>query len=109
MAERAQRVLTMKDPQKNLSLLLDVELPLTISFGRTCMPLRDVLKLSTGSVIELDCAIDEPVSIMVNNRLIARGSAVVIDGNYGVRIDEVVGRQEWMQLEGKTGENAPAA
>ena len=89
----------MKDAQKNLSLLLDVELPLTVSFGHTFMPLRDVLRLAAGSVIELDCATDEPVSVMVNNRVIARGSAVVIDGSYGVRIDEVISRQDRLQLE----------
>jgi flagellar motor switch protein FliN len=89
----------MKDAQTNLSLLLDVELPLTVSFGHTFMPLRDVLRLSTGSVIELDCAMDEPVSVVVNNRVIARGSAVVIDGSYGVRIEEVISRQDRMLLE----------
>jgi flagellar motor switch protein FliN len=89
----------MKDAQSNLSLLFDVELPLTVSFGHTFMPLRDVLRLGTGSVIELDCAMDEPVSVMVNNRVIARGSAVVIDGSYGVRIDEVISRQDRIVLE----------
>lgn len=96
----------MKDAQNNLSLLLDVELPLTVSFGRTFMPLRDVLRLGPGSVIELDCAMDEPVSVMVNSRVIARGSAVVIDGSYGVRIDEVISRQDRMLLENNSESKA---
>lgn len=99
----------MKDAQNNISLLLDVELPLTVSFGRTFMPLRDVLRLGTGSVIELDCAMDEPVSVMVNNRVIARGSAVVIDGSYGVRIDEVISRQDRMLLENTAEKSLPPA
>lgn len=84
----------------NLSLLLDVELPLSISFGRTLLPIRDVLRLSTGSVVELDCAANEPVEVIVNNCTIARGAVVVIDGNYGVRIDEIISRQDRMLLPG---------
>lgn len=68
------------------SLLDDVEVPLSISFGKTQLPLRDVLKLGTGSIIELDRTVAEPVDIVVNNRIVARGEVVVIDGNYGVRI-----------------------
>jgi flagellar motor switch protein FliN/FliY len=98
----------MKDAQANLSLLLDVELPLTVSFGHTCLPIRDILRLSSGSVIELDCAVDEPVSVVVNNRVIARGTAVVIDGSYGVRIEEVISRQDRLLLENHTEEKAPA-
>ena len=96
----------MKEGQTNLSLLLDVELPLTVSFGHTFMPIRDIVRLSSGSVIELDCAVDEPVSVVVNNRVIARGTAVVIDGSYGVRIEEVVSRQDRMLLESNTEEKA---
>ncbi len=89
----------MKNIQENLSLLLDVELSLTVSFGHTYLPIRDILRLSTGSIIELDCAMDEPVSVIVNNRVIARGAPVVIDGSYGVRIEEVISRQDRMLLE----------
>jgi flagellar motor switch protein FliN len=98
----------MKDAQANLSLLLDVELPLTVSFGHTFMPIRDILRLASGSVIELDCAVDEPVSVVVNNRVIARGTAVVIDGSYGVRIEEVISRQDRMLLENDREEKALA-
>ena len=106
MAERARYFLAMTGyyQASNLGLLLDVELPVSISFGRTLLPIRDVLRLSTGSVVELDCAANEPVEVIVNNCTIARGSVVVIDGNYGVRIEEIVSRQERMLVPGKTFE-----
>lgn len=75
---------------RTLDLLLDVELPVSISFGRTQIPLRDVLKLTTGSIVELNRGIGESVDVLVNHSLIARGEVVVIDGNYGVRIQEIV-------------------
>jgi flagellar motor switch protein FliN/FliY len=79
---------------KTFDLLLEVELPVSVSFGRTQVPLRDALKLSTGSILELNRAITEPVEIIVNNCVIARGEVVVVEGNFGVRIQEVVSRQE---------------
>jgi flagellar motor switch protein FliN/FliY len=79
---------------KTLDLLLEVELPVSVSFGRTEIPLKDVLKLSTGSILELNRAVSEPVEIIVNNCVIARGEVVVIEGNYGVRVTQVISRQE---------------
>ena len=73
----------------NIDLLLDVELPVSVSFGNTEMQLRDVLKLGAGSVIELDKSVNDPVTIIVNRKPIARGEVVMVDGNYGVRILEV--------------------
>jgi flagellar motor switch protein FliN/FliY len=73
----------------NIDLLLDVELPVSVSFGHSEMPLKDVLKLGTGSVIELDKSVNDPVVIIVNHKPIAKGEVVVVDGNYGVRILEV--------------------
>ncbi len=93
--------MTEIETSSNLSLLLDVELPLSVSFGHTFMPIRDILRLSTGSVVELDCAANEPVDVIVNNCIIARGSVVVMDGNYGVRIDEIISRQDRLQLQTK--------
>jgi flagellar motor switch protein FliN/FliY len=109
MARQAWSLLVTKDARNNLSLLLDVELPLTVSFGRTFMPIRDILRLSSGSVIELDCTMDEPVSIVVNNRVIARGSAVVIDGSYGVRVEEIISRQDRMLLNETDAEARPSS
>ncbi len=79
---------------KTLELLLDVELPVCVSFGRAQLPLRDVIKLTTGSIVELNRTISEPVEIIVNNCVIARGEVVVVEGNYGVRIQQVVSREE---------------
>jgi flagellar motor switch protein FliN len=79
---------------RTLDLLLDVELPVSISFGRTQIPMRDVLKLTTGSIVELNRDVSDPVEVLVNQSLIARGEVVVIDGNYGVRIQEVVSAQD---------------
>jgi flagellar motor switch protein FliN len=82
------------DTSKTFELLLDVELPVAVSFGRAQIPLKDVLKLTTGSIIELDRTVSEPVEIIVNNCVIARGEVVVVEGNFGVRVQEVVNRQE---------------
>jgi len=77
-----------------LDLLMEVELPVSISFGRAQLALQDVLKLNTGSIVELNRAVSEPVEIVVNNCVIARGEVVVVEGNYGVRIQEIVSRDK---------------
>jgi len=69
-------------------------LPVSISFGRTRMALKDVVKLTTGCIIELERSVGQPVDIIVNDRVIARGEVVVVDGNFGVRIQEVASRQD---------------
>lgn len=79
---------------KTLDLLLEVELPVAVSFGRTQMRLKDAAKLTTGSIVELNRSISEPVEVIVNNCVIARGEVVVVEGNYGVRIQEIVSREE---------------
>jgi len=79
---------------KTMDLLFDVELPVSVSFGRTQLPLKDVIKLTTGSIVELNRSIAEPVEVIVNNCVIARGEVVVIEGNYGVRIQQIISRQE---------------
>jgi flagellar motor switch protein FliN/FliY len=73
----------------NLELLLDVELQATIRFGEKEMLLRDVLGLMPGAVIELNQMVNEPASLLVAGRLIARGEVVVVDGNFGLRVTEV--------------------
>ena len=73
----------------NIDLLLDVELPISVSFGHSEMLLKDILKLGAGSVIELDKSVNDPVTIIVNHKPIAKGEVVMVDGNYGVRILEV--------------------
>jgi len=79
---------------KTLDLLMEVELPVSVSFGRSQLPLKDVLKLTTGSIVELNRSVAEPVEVIVNNCVIARGEVVVVEGNYGVRIRQIISRQE---------------
>jgi flagellar motor switch protein FliN/FliY len=73
----------------NLDLVLDVELNVTLRFGQRKLTLREVLELTSGSVIELDRQVEEPVELLLDGKVIARGEAVVIDGNYGLRVTEV--------------------
>lgn len=79
---------------RNMDLLLDVELPVSVSFGRAELPIKEVLKLTTGSIVELNRAVSEPVEVVVNNCVIARGEVVVVEGNYGVRINQIISRQD---------------
>jgi flagellar motor switch protein FliN len=72
-----------------MDLLMDMELPVMVRFGSTRMLLRDLLKLTAGSIIEFNRSLENPVEILVNKRIVARGSAIVVEGNYGVRIAEV--------------------
>ena len=82
----------------NVSVLLDVQMPVSICFGRASMPLREVMKLSSGSAVELDRRPDDEVDIIVNNCVIARGEVVVIDGNYGVRVTAIISREQRLAL-----------
>jgi flagellar motor switch protein FliN len=77
--------------KKNLNLLLDIKLGLIVELGRSEMQLRDILKLTKGSVIELDRLSGEPVDLFVNNKIIARGEVVVIDDSFGLRITQLAG------------------
>ena len=77
-----------------MELLMDVELPVSISFGKTQLPMKDVLKLTTGSIVELNRGVNETVEVLVNHCLIARGEVVVVEGNYGVRIQQIASRQD---------------
>lgn len=74
----------------NLDMLLGVTLRLTVELGRTRMSVEEVLKLGPGSVVELDKLAGEPVDVLINDRLIARGEVVVVDDRFGVRITDVL-------------------
>lgn len=75
---------------KNIELLADVPMQVTVELGRRTMMIRDVLELGTGSIIELDKLAGEPVDLLVNQKLIARGEVVVIDESFGVRVTDIV-------------------
>lgn len=76
------------DP-RNLRLVMDVELNVSLRFGQRKLQLREVLDLTSGSIVELDRMVDEPVELFLGEKLIARGEAVVVDGNYGLRVTEI--------------------
>lgn len=75
---------------KNLDLLLDIPLELRVQLGKTDLPLKQVLDLAKGSIIELDRVAGEPVDLLANDRLVARGEVVVIEDNFGIRITQIV-------------------
>lgn len=79
-------------PTRDLSLLADIPVEVAVEIGRLRMPLRDLLSLEPGAVLELDRAADAPVDVLVNGRLVARGEVVVIDGEFGVRVTDLVER-----------------
>ena len=78
----------------NLALLLDVTLDATICFGRREMLLRDILELHPGAAVVLDRHVEEPVELLVGGRMVARGEVVIVDGNYGLRITEIMSTQQ---------------
>lgn len=78
----------------NINFLLDVPLDVAVELGRTKIAVKDMLQLGPGSVIELDKLIGEPVDLLVNERLIAKGEVVVFDENFGVRITDIINTEE---------------
>ncbi|MEJ9231114.1 flagellar motor switch phosphatase FliY [Peribacillus butanolivorans] len=79
---------------KNLSMLMDIPLQVTVELGRTKRSVKEILELSSGSIIELDKLAGEPVDILVNSRLIAKGEVVVIDENFGVRVTDIMSQSD---------------
>lgn len=75
----------------NLDIILDVPVKLTVELGSCQMPMRDVLRLTMGSVVQLDKVADAPVDLFVNQKLVARGEVVVVEDQFGIKITEVVG------------------
>ena len=73
----------------NIEILLDIPLEVSVEIGRTKMVIRDLVQLGPGSIIELDKLIGEPVDLLVNDNLIARGEVVVFDENFGIRITDI--------------------
>lgn len=83
-----------EDDHANLAILMDVQLPVSIRFGETEMVLEEIVKLGVGSVIELNSGLEQPVELVVNNRILARGEVVTVDGFYGIRITEITSAGE---------------
>jgi len=72
-------------------LLMDIKLDVRVRVGRAQRSLGSITQLASGSVVELDCSVDDPVEIVVNDRVIAEGEIVIVGGNYGVRITRIAG------------------
>lgn len=79
---------------KNLELVLEIPVTLSMEIGRTRMRIADLLDLSSGSVVDLQKMVDEPLDVLVNGTLVAHGEAVVMDGKFGIRLTDVVSKQE---------------
>jgi flagellar motor switch protein FliN len=86
-------------PSQAAPLLMGVKLPIRVLLGRTQLCLRDIVQLGSGAVVELDCSPDDPVEVIVNDRVIAHGEVVVVSGNYGVRITKIASHHEDVQTE----------
>lgn len=87
---------TAGSEQGNIGLLMDVYMEMTVELGRTRKLIKEILGMGEGTIIELDKLAGEPVDILVNHKLIAKGEVVVIDENFGVRVTEIVSPMERM-------------
>lgn len=80
--------------ERNLELILDIPLKVTVELGRTKMVVSELLNLGQGSVIELSKLAGEPLEVLVNNKLVARGEAVVVNEKFGVRLTDIISQTE---------------
>jgi len=83
--------------ESGMEILMDIPLEISVELGRKRMVVRDIVELISGSIIEIDKAAGEPVDVLVNGKLVARGEVVVIEDNFGVRITEILSPQERLQ------------
>lgn len=79
---------------RNLAMILDIPLKVSVELGRTKMPVRDLINLAQGSVIELNKLAGEPLEVYVNDKMIARGEAVVVNEKFGVRLTDIISQAE---------------
>ncbi|MDY7031480.1 MAG: flagellar motor switch protein FliN [Thermodesulfobacteriota bacterium] len=90
-----------KDPKKirsgNLDLILDVPLNVSVELGRSKMVINDLLQLARGSIIELSKLAEEPLDVLVNGKMIARGEVVVVNDKFGIRLTDVISPSERIQ------------
>lgn len=79
---------------RNLKMILDIPLKVSVELGRTKMPVKELINLAQGSVVELNKLAGEPLEVYVNDKLIARGEAVVVNEKFGVRLTDVISQAE---------------
>ena len=88
-----ERLALQLEMSAGMSLLYDIELDATLQFGSRELPLREVLEIGPGDVIELDRHVSEPVDLVVGDRIVARGEVIVVNGNFALKIVEVAAPQ----------------
>ncbi|MDX2462951.1 MAG: flagellar motor switch protein FliN [Porticoccus sp.] len=86
-----------KGGEINLDALMDVPVTLSVEIGRSKLPIKQLISLNQGSVVELERGVNEPLDLMVNGTLIARGEVVVVDGQFGLRLIDIVSPSERLQ------------
>ena len=94
MADEGQMVVQPDNATGNLELILDVPLGVSVELGRVRMPVRQLLSLTAGSVIELAKLAGEPLDVLINGRPVARGEAVMVNEKFGIRLTEIVSQSE---------------
>jgi len=82
------------EPKRDIEFLLDIPVEITVQLGNTRMMIKELLQLGQGSVIELDKLAGEPMEVLVNNKLIARGEVVVVNEKFGIRLTDIVSPSE---------------
>lgn len=92
---------TSNAPVMNFNLVLDIPVQLSVELGRSRVPIKQVLQLKPGSIVELDSVAGEPVDVLVNGYLIAQGEVVVVNGKFGIRLTDVVTPSERFKRVGK--------
>jgi flagellar motor switch protein FliN len=88
-------------PREDIDLVLDIPVQLTVELGRTRIPIKHILQLAQGSVIELDALAGEPMDVLVNGFLIAQGEVVVVNDKFGIRLTDIVTPSERMRRLGR--------
>lgn len=94
------------EPQQNvhdISLIKDIPVQISVELGRTRLPIKDILKLGQGSVVELNAAAGEPMDVLINGILIAQGEVVSVNGNYGVRLTDIITPAERLNRLNRSG------
>ena len=92
----------MGNPGNDLSMILDIPVQLTVELGRTRIPIKHILQLAQGSVVELETMAGEPMDVLVNGYLIAQGEVVVVNDKFGIRLTDIVTPSERLRRLGKT-------
>ncbi|MBM4064104.1 MAG: flagellar motor switch protein FliN [Planctomycetes bacterium] len=88
---------TKGEGRRNLDLILDISVPVSVELGHTNMLIKDILALSQGSIVELDKVAGTPVDLFVRGKLLAQGEVVVVEENFGVKITNICGSEEFVK------------